>query len=249
MIFLLLGGILAGLNTHVRQVPDFDYRTIVITLASPGSSPRGDRGRHQSPYRGERARPRGRRPGGRRRLGGPRPGRGGARDLRQRGRGARRRQERGRLHREFPAAERQAPEDRAQEAVHRGHDDFGFFLDPVGGRSAHRGGEFARRCAGPALGVAGPAARHAGPGNLHRDERGGAAPQRPVDLRGGAQGAPRLAQPDIRRTADRRRGRGPARGGQAHAWRGVREHSADRPARRVRREAGRRGANSRRLRR
>ena len=40
MIFLILGGVLAGLNTHVRQVPDFDYRTIVITLASPGSSPR-----------------------------------------------------------------------------------------------------------------------------------------------------------------------------------------------------------------
>ena len=40
MIFLILGGILAGLNLHVRQIPDLDYRTIVVTLASPGSSPR-----------------------------------------------------------------------------------------------------------------------------------------------------------------------------------------------------------------
>ena len=40
MIFLILGGILAGLNIHVRQIPDLDYRTITITLASPGSSPR-----------------------------------------------------------------------------------------------------------------------------------------------------------------------------------------------------------------
>ena len=40
MLFLILGGILAGLNTHVRQIPDLDFRTIVITLASPGSSPR-----------------------------------------------------------------------------------------------------------------------------------------------------------------------------------------------------------------
>ena len=40
MIFLILGGVLAGLNIHVRQVPDLDFRTIVVTLASPGSSPR-----------------------------------------------------------------------------------------------------------------------------------------------------------------------------------------------------------------
>ena len=40
MVFLILGGILAGLNTHVRQIPDLDFRTVVITLVSPGSSPR-----------------------------------------------------------------------------------------------------------------------------------------------------------------------------------------------------------------
>ena len=40
MVFLILGGILAGLHTQVRQIPDVDFRTIVITLASPGSSPR-----------------------------------------------------------------------------------------------------------------------------------------------------------------------------------------------------------------
>ena len=40
LIFLILGGILAGLNLHVRQIPDRDFRTIVITLVSPGSSPR-----------------------------------------------------------------------------------------------------------------------------------------------------------------------------------------------------------------
>ena len=40
MIFLILGGILAGLNLHVRQIPDLDFRTISVTVASPGSSPR-----------------------------------------------------------------------------------------------------------------------------------------------------------------------------------------------------------------
>ncbi|MDE0060459.1 MAG: efflux RND transporter permease subunit, partial [Defluviicoccus sp.] len=40
MLFLILGGVLAGLNIHVRQVPDLDFRTIVVTLVSPGSSPR-----------------------------------------------------------------------------------------------------------------------------------------------------------------------------------------------------------------
>ena len=40
MIFLILGGLIAGLNTQVRQIPDLDYRTIVVTLPSPGSSPR-----------------------------------------------------------------------------------------------------------------------------------------------------------------------------------------------------------------
>ena len=40
MVFLILGGIIAGLNIHVRQIPDLDFRTIVVTLASPGSSPR-----------------------------------------------------------------------------------------------------------------------------------------------------------------------------------------------------------------
>jgi len=40
MLFLILGGVIAGLNIHVRQVPNLDFRTIVVTLASPGSSPR-----------------------------------------------------------------------------------------------------------------------------------------------------------------------------------------------------------------
>ena len=40
MVFLILGGIIAGLNIHVRQIPDLDFRTIVVTLASSGSSPR-----------------------------------------------------------------------------------------------------------------------------------------------------------------------------------------------------------------
>ena len=43
MVFLILGGIIAGLNVHVRQIPDLDFRTIVVTLASPGSSPRKSR--------------------------------------------------------------------------------------------------------------------------------------------------------------------------------------------------------------
>ena len=40
MVFLILGGILAGLQIHVRQIPDVDFRTVTVTLASPGSSPR-----------------------------------------------------------------------------------------------------------------------------------------------------------------------------------------------------------------
>ena len=40
MVFLILGGVIAGLNVQVRQIPDLDFRAIVITLASPGSSPR-----------------------------------------------------------------------------------------------------------------------------------------------------------------------------------------------------------------
>ena len=40
MIFLILGGVLAGLHLQVRQVPDLDYRTVVVTLVAPGSSPR-----------------------------------------------------------------------------------------------------------------------------------------------------------------------------------------------------------------
>ena len=40
MLFLVLGGLLAGLNLHVRQIPEIDLRTISVTLVSPGSSPR-----------------------------------------------------------------------------------------------------------------------------------------------------------------------------------------------------------------
>ena len=40
MIFLILGGVIAGLQLPVRQIPELDLRTIVVTLASPGSSPK-----------------------------------------------------------------------------------------------------------------------------------------------------------------------------------------------------------------
>ena len=40
MVFLVLGGVIAGLNLNVRQFPELDLRTITVTLASPGSSPR-----------------------------------------------------------------------------------------------------------------------------------------------------------------------------------------------------------------
>ena len=40
MIFLLLGGILAGTQLAVRPLPEIDQRTVVVTVESPNSSPR-----------------------------------------------------------------------------------------------------------------------------------------------------------------------------------------------------------------
>ena len=40
MIFLILGGVIAGLQLRFQNAPDLDLRTVTITLASPGSSPR-----------------------------------------------------------------------------------------------------------------------------------------------------------------------------------------------------------------
>lgn len=40
MIFLIVGGVIAGFQLPVRPQPEIDLRTIVITVASPGSSPR-----------------------------------------------------------------------------------------------------------------------------------------------------------------------------------------------------------------
>ena len=40
MIFLILGGVLAGFNLPVQHFPDIDLRTVTVTVLSPGSSPR-----------------------------------------------------------------------------------------------------------------------------------------------------------------------------------------------------------------
>ena len=40
MIFLILGGLFAGLQLRVQQLPNLEFRTIVVTLASPGASPK-----------------------------------------------------------------------------------------------------------------------------------------------------------------------------------------------------------------
>ena len=40
MIFLILGGVIAGLQLRVQQIPNLDLRTIVITSAVPGASPK-----------------------------------------------------------------------------------------------------------------------------------------------------------------------------------------------------------------
>ena len=40
MIFLILGGVITGLQLRFQNAPDLDLRTVAVTLASPGSSPR-----------------------------------------------------------------------------------------------------------------------------------------------------------------------------------------------------------------
>lgn len=40
MIFLILGGVIAGLQLRVQQIPNVDLRTIVVTSAVPGASPK-----------------------------------------------------------------------------------------------------------------------------------------------------------------------------------------------------------------
>ena len=40
MVFLVVGGLIAGFQLPVRVLPEIDLRTIVVTVVSPGSSPR-----------------------------------------------------------------------------------------------------------------------------------------------------------------------------------------------------------------
>ncbi len=40
MVFLILGGIIGGLNLNVRLLPELDLRTISVSVAAPGSSPK-----------------------------------------------------------------------------------------------------------------------------------------------------------------------------------------------------------------
>ena len=40
MLFLILGGVMSGLHLAVRSFPDFDTRTVSVSVRSPGSSPK-----------------------------------------------------------------------------------------------------------------------------------------------------------------------------------------------------------------
>ncbi|MXZ80226.1 MAG: efflux RND transporter permease subunit [Gammaproteobacteria bacterium] len=40
MMFLIIGGVIAGFQLPVRQLPEIDLRSVVVTVASPDSSPR-----------------------------------------------------------------------------------------------------------------------------------------------------------------------------------------------------------------
>ena len=203
MIFLILGGILAGLNLHVRQIPDLDFRTISVTVASPGSSPREieediNRRIEESVLGLE----------------------GVDRVVSAASEGY------ARIEVEI---ETFADADAVLAAVKNAVDSIENF-PPASARppkialkklsvevltisvSSSTLSEHDLRLAAenlrddllalPSVSLV-PTQRYARPGNLHRNGRGGVAPKRPDHLRGGAQGAQGLAQPDIRRIAYR----------------------------------------------